>query len=592
MYEKKIKNTLLYLLPLLILAFLFLLNPIVFSTAADDGSCGKSLEWELDGGHLIISGSGDMTEYTEENLPPWFESRKDISVITLPDGLTSIGKFAFYECTSVKGISLPSTLTAIGDWSFAKCRNLEYVNAPASLKSIGESAFQECESLTTLRLSEGITTIKDRAFYMCSSLRSMTVPSSVTEFGTAVFAWCDGLIYLDFKAQITSLPVWSFYNCSSLDAMNLSSTISSVGNEAFKGCDKLSSVYYPSEEEGKWEWLQGEIEDDNSIFAGTGSVNNFYPNDSGISGDYSNGSFENTKVSESENASVSITTGSKYDKDSTNTDNAEKTSTIISATIDNTDGWNDLKNLVNEELSKQEDEENPPKLLVNVQIGESEISKDKLKDFVGKNLELKITTAQGSSWIFDMSSLKEGDLKKHYNLGYIISPVNPDDTKIKSNSVYQLDFDKALNLNSQFSVFVGTENAYQLATLYKKKAIGYEELQTVIIDANGNVWFNMDSVAAGDDYFVGINSEGVSQADAVVANNSYASYDYDEDSYLTDQSGARYMLGERSSKWGISGKRFAIYVAIAVGFLVIVVACIMITMNKLEKSKAKYKRRP
>ena len=59
---------------------------------------------------------------------------------------------------------------------------------------------------------------------------------------------------------------------------------------------------------------------------------------------------------------------------------------------------------------------------------------------------------------------------------------------------------------------------------------------------------------------------------------------------LMDENGVRYELTGRTSKWGITGKQFAIYVGIAVGFIVIVVTVIMVTMNKLNKSSAKYSR--
>ena len=587
-YISKINIKYHFILLMLIFFLVSMLN--IEAMAAEKGSCGDSLKWELDGGKLTITGSGAMTEYTEDNLPPWYEQRENITVVSMSDGMTSIGKFAFYGCTGLKGISLPDTLTAIGDWSFAKCTNLEYVSMPSGLQSIGESAFQECKALNTLRLPNGITTIKNRAFYMCSSLVSVTVPNTVTEFGIAVFAWCDSLVYINFEASVNTLPTWSFYNCESLNTLNVSSSVQNVGEEAFTGCGNLSNVYYPSENPDGWTWLQGEIEADNSSFAGNGTVDGTSSNDYGNIGSSSNEGFQNTKVTASDNASITVTTTTKTETNAETNETTTKTTTSISAVVDNADGWDEVEKLVDEALANQEKDGNTDKVTVEVQVNGTSVSKDDLSRFTDKNVEFKITTSNGSSWIIDMSNTDDSSLKKGYELDYVVSHLGEDETKINADDVYQVEFDKSVNLNSQFGLFVGAGNAYQTATLYRKKAIGYEAIQTVIVDAEGNAWFTVNGVDAGDKYFVGINAEGVSPEDAVVADNSYSKYDYDEESYLMDENGVRYELTGRTSKWGITGKQFAIYVGIAVGFIVIVVTMIMITLNKLNKSRAKYSR--
>lgn len=592
MHQHIKQMNILYCISMWMLVILLIFAHFTVTAVADEkGNCGDSLKWELEGGQLKISGSGAMTEYTEDNLPPWYEYRKDITVVSLPEGMTSIGKFAFYGCTSLKGVSLPSSLTAIGDWSFSKCSNLEYVSIPLGLQSIGESAFQECEALNGVRLPNGITTIKDRAFYMCSSLQSITVPNTVTEFGTAVFAWCDSLVYINFEAPVSTLPTWSFYNCESLNTLNVSSSVQSVGEETFTGCGNLSNVYYPSENPDGWAWLQGEIESDNRSFAGNGTVDGTAPNNFGTIGSSTDEGFHSSKVSDSENATITSTTTVKTEIDTQTNETTTKNSTTISAIVDNEDGWDEVQKLVDDALAQQEKDGNTDSVVVEVQINGSSVGKAELDRFAGKNVDLKVTTSSGSSWVIDMSNTSEGSFKKKYELDYVISRMEEDDTKINADSVYQIDFNKSVDLNTQVGVFVGAGNSYQMATLYRKKTFGYEELQTVIVDAEGNVWFGFPGVDASDKYFVGINAEGVLPEQAAVADNAYSEYEYDEESYLMDENGVRYELTGRTSKWGITGKQFAIYVGIAVGLIVIIVTAVMVTLNKMNKSKAKYMRR-
>ncbi|MEI6873741.1 MAG: leucine-rich repeat protein [Spirochaetota bacterium] len=127
----------------------------------------------------------------------------------IPAGVTSVGEYAFMDCSGITSVSIPSTLTSIGQSAFASFTGLVSVTIPSSVASIGQYAFQSCQNLLNLTLSPGITSINDNAFYYCSSLTSVTIPASVTAIGTSAFAYC---AKLESVTMLATTPPLLFYN--------------------------------------------------------------------------------------------------------------------------------------------------------------------------------------------------------------------------------------------------------------------------------------------------------------------------------------------------------------------------------------------
>ena len=78
--------------------------------------------------------------------------------------VTSIGEFAFYECSGLTSVTIPNSVTSIGDGAFSGCSGLTSVTIPNSVKSIGECAFYGCKSLTSVTIGNSVTSIGDNAF--------------------------------------------------------------------------------------------------------------------------------------------------------------------------------------------------------------------------------------------------------------------------------------------------------------------------------------------------------------------------------------------------------------------------------------------
>ena len=114
------------------------------------GTCGTSVEWEYDTstGVLIISGTGNMAEYSSYSRAPWYQYRASIKVVKIQNSVTSIGVYAFRECSSLTSITIPDSVTSIGRSAFSGCSSLTSITIPDSVTSIGDEAFRECSSLT------------------------------------------------------------------------------------------------------------------------------------------------------------------------------------------------------------------------------------------------------------------------------------------------------------------------------------------------------------------------------------------------------------------------------------------------------------
>ena len=141
--------------------------------------------------------------------------------VIIPDGVTSIGAFAFSKCESLTSVNIPDSVTSIGRRAFEECASLTSVTIPDSVTSIGNSAFSWCASLTSVTIPDSVTSIEDYAFSECESLTSVTIPDSVTSIGWCAFEDCTSLISVTIPDSVTSIGCRAFYNCSSLTSVTI-----------------------------------------------------------------------------------------------------------------------------------------------------------------------------------------------------------------------------------------------------------------------------------------------------------------------------------------------------------------------------------
>ena len=108
----------------------------------------------------------------------------------IPQGIESIGDWAFYKCSGLTSVTIPDSVTSIGEKAFYKCSGLTGITIPDGVTSIGSGTFYGCTSLTSVTIPDGVTSIGEWAFAFCDSLASVTIPDSVTSFGQMAFVRC------------------------------------------------------------------------------------------------------------------------------------------------------------------------------------------------------------------------------------------------------------------------------------------------------------------------------------------------------------------------------------------------------------------
>ena len=119
-----------------------------------------------------------MPDYRDggtSETPPWYPHVNRISSLTIGEGVTRIGDYAFMLCSFVTEVVIPESVTSMGDWAFHSCTGLQEAYIGDGVTEIAAKAFAECTALKTVVIGKSIQRIGDQAFNTRSSWDQMTL---------------------------------------------------------------------------------------------------------------------------------------------------------------------------------------------------------------------------------------------------------------------------------------------------------------------------------------------------------------------------------------------------------------------------------
>ena len=250
------------------------------ATVIASGTSGTT-EWVIKSdGTMVIYGTGENgAGELDPNITGWEKYADQVTSLVVEEGVTGeIYDFTYFD--KLVSVSLPEGITEIGKGAFALCTSLEQVNFPESLTCIDSNAFQGCTKLTEVHLPAALKDFGARPFGGCSNLtgiwvdaenpyftndafgvlfnKDMTVleeapgalsgnyviPETVSSIQWAAFDGCTKLTGVEIPDGVTMLDLELFNNCTSLKSITIPASVNHLFTDVFKGCTGLETVIF------------------------------------------------------------------------------------------------------------------------------------------------------------------------------------------------------------------------------------------------------------------------------------------------------------------------------------------------------------
>ncbi|MBE5926927.1 MAG: leucine-rich repeat domain-containing protein, partial [Lachnospiraceae bacterium] len=291
----------------IIALFAMIMLPSVNAFASTaSGNCGvdggDNVTWELDGGVLTISGTGEMADYENVSDVPWNSYKTNINSVVVSEGVENIGDDAFYSLTSLESATIAGSVTSIGWCAFGNCKKLKDVTfqGESKLTNIGIHCFYRCHALESIVIPSTVETIEEYVFSECkvveievdknntnyasykgalyskdkktlitaagagavegfeiapetvtiglrafgdATITEITIPKSVKEIWAGAFEYSSvETVAFEEGSEIEAIGREIFYNCKALSSITIPEGVTGVGSYAFCDCSSLKTI--------------------------------------------------------------------------------------------------------------------------------------------------------------------------------------------------------------------------------------------------------------------------------------------------------------------------------------------------------------
>ncbi len=199
---------------------------------------------------VSISVAEENERYSTDEMGVLFNKDKTTLILcpvgfkgdyVIPHSVTAICEYGFFACSALTSVRIPAGVTEIMTSTFENCGKLSSVTIPDSVVKIGKYAFDSCNALKQLTIPYGVQVIEAHAFES-SGLVSVSIPDSVITIGDQAFYWCSDLLSVTIPDSVTWMGSCVFYWCHKLESVTIGSGLSLIGYGAFYDCENLTSV--------------------------------------------------------------------------------------------------------------------------------------------------------------------------------------------------------------------------------------------------------------------------------------------------------------------------------------------------------------
>lgn len=173
-----------------------------------------------------------------------FSDCVNLTSVSIPNSVLTIGSYAFKDCSSLSSVSMGENIQIIDVQAFSGCKSLEAINIPDNTTSIRNYAFYGCTSLLSVTIGNGVTEIANGAFSSCTNLQHITIGENVRYIGSYAFSGCKAQSII-IPDKVSQIGEYAFRNCYNLTSISLGKGLKTIGDLAFENCSSLVSAEIP-----------------------------------------------------------------------------------------------------------------------------------------------------------------------------------------------------------------------------------------------------------------------------------------------------------------------------------------------------------